>query len=323
MDKLDNVKTHKVTEPFLDLNCRLGEAPFWEGGGKVRFVDIVKQKLYFVDLEKGASSLTSTDLPISIGTTANVDGHDDGFVFLGKHGFGYYDKAKGTHRYIRKMWTEEEIADGKEERMRGNDGAVDSRGRYWAGAMNDPLVKEPSDEGVLFRLDPDLSLHRILSNVTIPNGISWSADDRTMYFTDSPSGQITAYDFAATTGRISNPRPFFRIPSSGPLAGGVPDGHAVDADGYLWVAIFGTGRVVRLVPDGGRDGRRAGEVVALVELPTRCVSCPGFVGEELLVTSAEEEDPDGYPESKRFQGAVFRVHVGIGGMKLHRFGGKV
>ena len=73
-------------------------------------------------------------------------------------------------------------------RMRMNDGAVDSQGRYWAGMMNDPKVQEPTDEGVLFRLDPDMTLHRMIEKVTIPNGMGWNADDNVMYFTDSPTG---------------------------------------------------------------------------------------------------------------------------------------
>ena len=73
--------------------------------------------------------------------------------------------------------------------MRLNDGVVDHEGRYWAGAMNDPKVKAPpTDEGVLFRLDPDMTLHRMIENVSIPNGICFSPDEKFMYFIDSPTG---------------------------------------------------------------------------------------------------------------------------------------
>ena len=73
--------------------------------------------------------------------------------------------------------------------MRLNDGVVDHEGRYWAGAMNDPKVKAPpTDEGVLFRLDPDMTLHRMIEKVSIPNGICFSPDEKLMYFIDSPTG---------------------------------------------------------------------------------------------------------------------------------------
>lgn len=74
-------------------------------------------------------------------------------------------------------------------RMRFNDGVVDHEGRYWASTMNDPKVKAPpTDEGVLFRLDPDMKLHRMIEKVSIPNGICFSPDEKLMYFIDSPTG---------------------------------------------------------------------------------------------------------------------------------------
>ena len=78
--------------------------------------------------------------------------------------------------------------------MRLNDGVVDHEGRYWAGTMNDPKVKAPpTNEGVLFRLDPNMTLHRMIENVTIPNGICFSPDEKSMYFIDSPTGNGKAF----------------------------------------------------------------------------------------------------------------------------------
>ena len=79
-------------------------------------------------------------------------------------------------------------------RMRFNDGVVDHEGRYWVGAMNDPKVKAPpTDEGVLFRLDPDMTLHRMIEQVSIPNGICFSPNEKRMYFIDSPTGNGEAF----------------------------------------------------------------------------------------------------------------------------------
>ena len=192
--------------------------------------------------------------------------------------------------------------------MRFNDGAIDTAGRYWAGAMNDPKVKAPTDEGVLFRLDPDLKLHRVIEKVTIPNGIGWSADDKTMFFTDSPTGNIFKFDYDAATGDISNRRVFFHADEEN---GGVPDGFALDADGYLWTAVFGAGKVLRISPEG--------KIVGEILLPTRCITCPGFAGEDLFITSAEEEEPKKYPESTKYAGSLFKVHVGVEGSPIHKF----
>lgn len=116
--------------------------------------------------------------------------------------------------------------------------------------------------GVLFRLDNDLSLHRILPDVSIPNGMSWTADDKGFFFTDSPSQQISLFPYNSADGSISmnDRKTFFTCP----FEEGVPDGHCRDADGYFWVCIFGAGKVVRLDLDG--------KVLAQVNVPTRCVS---------------------------------------------------
>ena len=190
--------------------------------------------------------------------------------------------------------------------MRLNDGAVDSRGRYWAGAMNDPKVTSFSDEGVLFRLDPDLKLHRVIEKVTIPNGIGWTKDDKIMYFIDTPTMNIFKFDYDISTGDISNKRVFFHYDG----AGG-PDGFVLDSEGYLWVAICGGGKVLRISPDG--------KIVGEISLPTRMISCPAFAGEELFLTSAEEEDPNQYPESVKYAGSIFKVNVGVSGAQLHEY----
>ena len=116
----------------------------------------------------------------------------------------------------------------------------------------------PTDEGILFRLNTDVSLDRVINGVTIPNGMSWTLDNKYMYFTDSPSGSIKVYPFNADTGEISlsESKVFFTAEK------GVPDGHCQDEEGYLWVANHGAGRVWRVSPQG--------EVVAEIELPTRC-----------------------------------------------------
>lgn len=177
--------------------------------------------------------------------------------------------------------------------------------------MNDPaLVGEGfTDEGVLFRLDPDLSLHRVKKNVTIPNGTTWSKDEKTMYFTDSPSGKIMAYPYNPATGETSwsDGKDFFTCP----YEGGVPDGHCQDEEGCFWVALFGTGKVVRVDPNG--------KVIAEVELPTRCVTCPVIAGTELFITTAQEQDPEKYPWSVKYAGDLFKVDIGVGPKPLNKF----
>lgn len=191
--------------------------------------------------------------------------------------------------------------------MRFNDGAVDSQGRFWAGAMNDPKIKNPEAEGVLFRLDPDQSLHRMLAPVTIPNGIGWNLTDDVMYLTDSPTGKIFAFDFDASTGAITNRRVHFDIGEA--LE---PDGFAIDVEGCIWSAVYGGGKVLRISP--------AGKIIGQIDLPTRNVTCPAFVGTELFITTAKDDtDDDRLPQSVRYGGRLYRVDVGVRGKPKNEF----
>jgi sugar lactone lactonase YvrE len=136
-------------QPYLKIDCGLGEAPQWEEAtNSLRFVDIVKQKVHIIDLNKGPSShRVLADLDISIGVTADIEGNEDEIAFGGKHGYGILNRKDGTYRYIKKYWDGDPVAAKKDKEMRGNDGGVDARGRFWASTMNDPLVTEPKAVG--------------------------------------------------------------------------------------------------------------------------------------------------------------------------------
>ena len=147
--------------------------------------------------------------------------------------------------------------------------------------MVDPEVDsnflQPSpNPNAVFRLDPDLSIHRMIPECIVPNGTSWTHDTKTMYWTDTFHG-IFKYDYDDATGSISNRREFFKYtPEDGKMAG--PDGHVMDEHEHLWVAICGAGKVVRINPQG--------QVTEEILFPTSSwVTCPCFVGTELWVTS--------------------------------------
>jgi sugar lactone lactonase YvrE len=124
-------------------------------------------------------------------------------------------------------------------------------------ALHDYLAPAHGHPGTVFRLDNDGSFHRVMEDVTVPNGMSWSMDDKTFYFTDSPTHNIFAYDFDADSAAFSNKRVFFHAED-----GAVPDGHAQDEHGNVWVALHGGWKVVRVSPEG--------KVTAEVHVPTRC-----------------------------------------------------
>lgn len=109
-----------------------------------------------------------------------------------------------------------------------------------------------------FRFESDGKLHRIIEGLTIPNGQTWSADDKLFYFTDTQDSSIYTYDYDSKSGSISNKRVFHKFETEGTG----PDGHAQDEDGNLWVAVWGSWSVLRISPKG--------EVTAEVKVPTRC-----------------------------------------------------
>jgi sugar lactone lactonase YvrE len=158
--------------------------------------------------------------------------------------------------------------------------------------------------GLLFRFDQGKTREVMRTDITIPNSVCWSPDGKTMYFTHSSARQIFAWDYDEAHGTLSNERLFYE--HKGP---GEPDGCKIDKDGNLWHAVYGESRVIKISPKG--------EIVGHVNLPTSHVTCPEFVGTELFITCAEDDNGEG--DSKKYGGAVFRVDVGTTGLEPRSF----
>ena len=140
---------------------------------------------------------------------------------------------------------------GEPESNRSNDGAVDPRGRLFQGTMSHAEPGAPVAS--LYRVDGDGTARRVLSDVMISNGIGWSPDQTTMYYIDTLTFRVDRFDYDPDSGEIEGRRPFVTFDGTA----GAPDGMTVDADGCLWVAMFGGYHVQRFSPDGettrGRD----------------------------------------------------------------------
>ncbi|KAI9148329.1 transporter SEO1 [Paramyrothecium foliicola] len=287
MSATESLDTWTIDAPFLNLDCLLGEGPYYDKATKsLRMVDIRKKQLLTIPLDDPSSySAIQLDVPISV--TADVDGLDPAQkILVGlKYGLAILDRAQGTYKYIT------ELDDPKNERLRCNDGAADPNGRFWVGTMTDFGRGPFQPEGSLYYVDQNTS-KKLLDDLTIPNGIGWSPDHKTMYFTHSKSRQVFAFDYSISDGAVSNQRLFYQ--HDGP---GEPDGLRVDVKGNIWHAVYGEGRVLKLSPQG--------QVIGQVSLPTRNTTCPQFVGTKLFITSAE--DPKGSEESRKNGGALFQV----------------
>jgi sugar lactone lactonase YvrE len=133
-----------------------------------------------------------------------------------------------------------------------------------------------------------------------------------MYFADSPSKTISAFDFDPSTGTLSNRRTFFKLPDTyGEDA--VPDGHCIDEEGYMWTAVHGGSVVLKISPQG--------EIVAEIKVPTQQPTCPCFVGEDLIITSGGGTSGEGGKPVDEYAGSLFRINVGVKGLKRFKWKG--
>lgn len=203
------------------------------------------------------------------------------------------------------------IADPEADRPdnRFNDGKVDRQGRFWAGTLNDA---EADPLGSLYRLDPGGVVTLMQDGAVVSNGVGWSPDDRTMYFTDSAVRTIWAYDYEAETGAIANRRVFVEVPEGS----GFPDGLTVDSDGFVWSAVWDGWRVVRYDPSGRIDR----EVVMPVQRPTSCM-LGGPDLKTLYVTSASIHLDTSSLAKGPLAGGLFALEVDTAGLPEPRFAG--
>lgn len=224
---------------------RLGEGPVWSA---------VAQALYWVDIERPClqrwqpqtGAYMAWPMPSQIGSYALRE--QGGAVVALRDGLYLFDFDSGELTNI--------CRPEAELHTRFNDGKCDRHGRFWAGTMD---LKFEQPIGALYRLD-GRECHRVRTAVTCSNGLGWSPDNRTMYYTDSPTRTIFAYDFDFATGNISHERIFAQD------ADGYPDGLTVDTAGYVWSAKWDGWKIVRYTPDGRIDR----EIPLPAQRPTSC-----------------------------------------------------
>lgn len=285
-------------EHVVSCHSKLGEGPIWHPIENVLYwLDIVQARLHRFDPEVGQHK--AVDLGVVTGSMGVRAG--GGFVMATQKGFAFWDVIAERFEFV-------SDPDPEENKTRFNDGKTDRQGRFWAGKVsNDPTNS-------LFRFDADHSVHRMESGITTSNGLGWSPDNRTFYFTDSPARIIYAYNFNATTGAISGRRVFARIPDDPDE--GLPDGLAIDQEGCIWSARWGGWKIVRYRPDGSIDR----EISMPVEFPTSCAfGGPNLM--ELYITSAWIEVPPELRDKQPMAGDVFRLKTVVSGFPEPVFAG--
>jgi sugar lactone lactonase YvrE len=276
----------------------LGEGPVWVPEEQALYwVDILRPSLQRWHPESG--DYARWEMPGDIGCFALRE--QGGAVVALRTGFAFLDFGSGE---ITPLVDPE----AKKPYTRFNDGKCDRRGRFWAGTMDD---ESPKTRGALYSLDHDGGFRKIIDGIGISNGLGWSPDNQTMYYTDSSKHSIWAFDYDLEQGAISNQRIFVRTPPEY-----VPDGLTVDSQGYVWSAKWDGWKVVRYAPDGTIDL----EVSVPVQRPTSCT----FGGSDmqlLYITSASVGLTEAELQSRPLAGSVFVIETGIQGLPEPRFWG--
>jgi sugar lactone lactonase YvrE len=285
---------HWNAELVVDARADLGEGPLWDARtAELLWVDIMAGLVHRVDPASGV------DRPLDVGQPvgAVVPRTAGGYALAVRDGFAVADEGGATI-----------VAPVEADRMdlRMNDGACDSQGRFWAGTMH---LDHTKGAGSLYRLDPGGEVQTMLGDVTISNGIAWSPDDTIMYYVDTMTGGIDAFDFDQATGDIERRRRVVTVEDRT----GLPDGLVVDTEGCLWLALWDGWAVHRYAPDGA--------LLGVVDVPAARVTKPAFGGKEfsdLYVTTAAAAGPD---PAQPHAGGVFLAQPGVRGLPSHAFGG--
>jgi sugar lactone lactonase YvrE len=287
-------------ELLLDVHADLGEGPAW---------DAVAKRLYWVDIRAGDLHIfypeNRTDTSIPLGEMVGcVAPSSNGDLVAGLRG-GFATLNLDTQKLTRLANPEGHLPGN-----RFNDGKCDPAGRFLAGTMDD-AEKEAS--GALYSLSHNSLLKTLLTGLRISNGITWSPNYKIFYHIDTPSRQITAFDYDLATGEIAEPRTVIEVPPEL----GWPDGMTSDVQGMLWVAMWGRAKVTRWNPI-------TGQLVEVFPIPAFNVTSCIFGGAdltELFITSARKglstEQIAKYPLS----GGLFRIKTEIQGMPTFVFGG--
>jgi len=279
-----------MTESTLQLcweaKCDLGESPVWlEDREALYFVDINKKIL----CEYGGSGRHQVfALSSKTGSIAPLKSLQGCLILAQENFLTLFSLDPPKEKRI--LLLAEEPSGN-----RLNEGKCDAAGRFWVASMN---IQESQSTGSLWSIGPDNLINRHLDGFIVGNGIGWSLDNRTMYFTDSHARKIYAFDFDLSSGQIGERRCFAVVPESA----GYPDGLTVDLDDYVWSAHWDGGCVTRYKPDGTIDRR--------IPLPVPRPTSIAFGGRELdslYITSARQGLTVDQLRRAPLSGSLFRL----------------
>ncbi|TVQ02624.1 MAG: SMP-30/gluconolactonase/LRE family protein [Balneolaceae bacterium] len=292
--------TKYEAELELKTDAILGEGPVWDAEKRVLYwVDILSGKLFEYNTKTGENKV----FEIGEHLGAVVIRERGGLVLALQSGFAFFNPSAGK---IKMIADPEPHLPGN----RFNDGKCDPAGRFWAGTMSYDLEK---GKGSLYCLHSHLTIERKLTGVTISNGLAWNKAANTLYFIDTLTHQLSAFDYDIETGNITNRR----IAAEFDKNFGYPDGMAMDEKDKLWVAFYNGSKVIRINPEGG-------EISAIISLPVPKPTSCAFGGEEmdeLYITTCREHMSKEEIEQAPLSGSLFKVSLPVKGLPVGLFSG--
>jgi len=300
-------KNKKISKPLeqkiaileFKTNSLLGEGAFWDfKNQKLYWVDIEGKKLHIYNPDSKMNQILST--PTRIGTVVPID-NKEAIIAL-ENGVYKIDTYTGDIELLSDV-------ESKQVENRFNDGKCDINGNLWVGSMH---LDQNKPIAALYKINKSGKAEKMLDSITISNGIVWTSDNKTMYYIDTPRGNIRAFDFDASNSTISNERIAVEVPESL----GYPDGMTIDEENMLWVGLWNGNAVARFDPQNGK-------LISKIDVPAHNVTSCAFGGknlDKLYITTASvdmtKEEKVKYPDA----GSIFVVTPGVKGVKGNYFG---
>jgi sugar lactone lactonase YvrE len=280
------MRAEQITDPI----AYHGEGPVWSARWSgLRWVDMLAGDVLSLDAGGRVGRMHLASIAAAIRPRS-----DGGMVIGVERGFALQD-ADGSLSFLEELWSDPSV--------RMNEGSCDPDGRFYCGSM---AYDQRPGAASLYRFDADGTVKVILTDVTVSNGLEWSADGSLAYYNDTATYRTDVFDYDRVAG-LTERRPF------ADAAPERPDGLTVDAEGGVWVALSSAGSLRRYGPDGSID--------EVVEVAARKVTACTFGGTKLdqlyITTSREGLEPDEDP----LAGSLFRSEPGVSGIPAREFAG--
>ncbi len=268
---------------LINEHCELGENPLWNAvDGSMCWTDITGGKIHRFHPAGGPHEVIYRGPSVG-GFTRQGDGN---LLLFRVHDIALL-RADGDVSVVREF--------DDEGAARFNDVIADPEGRVFAGTIG-----RNETSGGLYRVERDSGMTLLFRGTGVSNGMGFSPDLRTFYWTCSTRRRIFAYDYDRASGALSSERTFYQATAEE----GIPDGLAVDVLGNVWSARWDGFAIVQHAPDG--------RVLRRFPLPVAKVSSLCFGGparDELFITTA-----GGVPGGDTADGSIYHFHAGTQGM---------